>query len=199
MRKPVLLLFVTVLLAACSQAAAPNAGPVSSSPAVVQSTSAPQAAAASSVPTAASSIPSASSNCTVLSKEEVGTILGEAVVEVRDPAKDGSLCVYQTQSLILEFNTQTVFGGFVDSVNFMQQMRANFNNSGDTTLDVPGLGDESFYHGGSGTIRALLVRKGGNVYSFAVRNITADYSLSSPDNAETMEKALAVLLLTRLP
>ena len=199
MKKTVLLLFVAVLLAACSQAAAPNAGPVSSSPAVVQSTSAPQAAAASPVPTAASSIPSASSNCTVLSKDEVGTILGEAVVEVRDPAKDGSLCVYQTQSLILEFNTQTVFGGFVDSVNFMQQMRANFNNSGDTTFDVPGLGDEAFYHGGSGTIRALLVRKGGTVYSFAVRNITTDYSLSSPDNAETMEKALAALLLTRLP
>jgi len=166
---------------------------------VVQSTSASQAAVASPIPTVASSSPSTSSNCTVISKDEVSTILGEAVLDVRDPAKDGSLCVYQTQSLILELNTQTAFGGFVDSVNFMQQFRANYIASGDTPLDVPGLGDEAFYHGGSGYVRVLLVRKGATVYSFGIRNITTDYSLSSPANAEAMEKALADLILTRVP
>jgi hypothetical protein len=198
MRKPVLFLFIAVLLAACGQAAAPTAVPAANSPAVVQSSSSPQAAS-SPIPTPASSKPVSAANCTVLSKDEVGTILAEPVLDLRDPAKDGSLCVYQTQSLILEFNTQTAFGGFGDSVNFMSQMRANFIASGDTPLDVPGLGDEAYYHGGSGYVRVLFVRKGAIVYSFGVRNITTDNSLSSPDNAEAMELALAQLVLTRVP
>jgi hypothetical protein len=135
----------------------------------------------------------------VLSQDEVGKILAEPVVEVRDPAKDGSLCVYQTQNLILEFNTQRIFGGFGDSVNFMKQLRAIGIESGDTPLDVPGLGDEAFYKGGSGLIRVLMIRKGAIVYSFGLRNITADQSLSSPDNAQALEKSLADLLLSRLP
>jgi hypothetical protein len=199
MRKPIIFLFVTILLAACGQAAVPTARTAPTSPSVVQSTSAPQAAVASPIPTVASSLPPAAANCTVLSKDEVGTILAEPVLEIRDPVKDGSLCVYQTQNLILEFNTQTVFGGFVDSVNFMQQFRANYIASGETPLDVPGLGDEAFYHGGSGYVRVLLVRKGAVVYSFGLRKVTTDYSLSSPDNAEELEKALADLLLTRVP
>jgi hypothetical protein len=81
----------------------------------------------------------------------------------------------------------------------MQQIRANDVASGDTPLEVPGLGDEAFYHGGSGFIRVLLVRKGAIVYSFGIRNITTDQSLSSPANAQAMEKALADLILTRVP
>jgi hypothetical protein len=197
-KKTVLFLLVAILLAACSQAVAPNAGPAATSPAVGQTTSAPQAAA-SPIPTTASSKPGTTANCTVLSKDEVGTILGESVVDVRDPAKDGSLCVYQTQNLILELNTQTAFGGFVDGVNFMQQFRANYIASGDTPLDVQGLGDEAFYHGGSGYVRVLLVRRGAIVYSFGLRKVTTDYSLVSPDNVEELERALADLLFTRVP
>lgn len=185
------ILIGAALLAACGQAAAPNANP--GAPAT-----APLAPAGSN-PTTANSNPLSGGNCTLLSKDEVGTILGEAVVEVRDPAKDGSLCVYQTKNLILELNTQQVFGGFVDSVNFMKQIRANDIASGDTPLDVPGLGDEAFYHGGSGYVRVLLVRKGAIVYSFGLRNVTTDYSLSSPDNAQVLEKTLADLLFTRVP
>jgi hypothetical protein len=198
MRKSILFLVLAVLLAACSPAAAsiapaanPNANPVD--------TAIPPQAAASPIPTVASSNPVAAANCTVLSKDEVGAIMGETVLDVRDPAKDGSLCVYQTQSLILELNTQTIFGGYVDSVNFMKQFRDLYTANGDTPLDVPELGDEAFYHGGSGFIRALFVRKGAVVYSFAIRNITTDNTLSSPANVEPMEKALADLILTRAP
>jgi hypothetical protein len=194
MRKSVLFLFIAVLLAACGQAPASNVN--SSAPAAAPLS---PLATASLQSSAESSIPAASINCTVLSKDEVGTILAEAIVEVRDPAKDGSLCVYQTQNLILELNTQKVFGGFGDSVNFMQQIRANDIASSDTPLDVPGLGDEAFFHGGSGYVRVLLVRKGAIVYSFGLRNITADQSLSSPDNAQALEKALADLILARAP
>jgi hypothetical protein len=45
----------------------------------------------------------------------------------------------------------------------------------------------------------LFVRKGEIVYTFGVRNVTADQSLSSPDNAQALEKSVADLLLTRLP
>jgi hypothetical protein len=190
-----ILLIGAIVMAACGQAATPT---VNASAPAAAATPAPPATATPK-PTEANAPSLAIANCTVLSQDEVGKILAEPVVEVRDPAKDGSLCVYQTQNLILEFNTQRVFGGFGDSVNFMKQLRAIGIESGDTPLDVPGLGDEAFYKGGSGLIRVLMIRKGAIVYSFGLRNITADQSLSSPDNAQALEKSLADLLLSRLP
>jgi hypothetical protein len=192
-----IMLIGAILMAACGQAAAPTAN--ASAPAAAEATQAPPAAAAIPTPTEANTPAAATAACTVLSQDEVGKILAEPVVEVRDPAKDGSLCVYQTQNLILEFNTQRIFGGFGDSVNFMKEMRSVANENGDNLLDVPGLGDEAFYRGGSGLVRVLFIRKGAIVYTFGLRNVTTDQSLSSPDNAETMEKSLAELLLSRLP
>jgi hypothetical protein len=179
------------LLAACGQAPAPSAN--SSAPAA-----APLSQVATTIPQAASanSAPASAGNCTLLSKDEVGTALGEAVVEVRDPAKDSSLCVYQTQNLILELSFITKFGGLGDSVQYMQGARTS--GVGDAPLDVSGLGDEAFYHGAA-IYRLLLVRKGATVYSFGVRNVTADQSLSSPANAQALEKSIADLLLPRLP
>jgi hypothetical protein len=179
------------LLAACGQAPAPSAN--SSAPGA-----APLSQVATTVPQSASanSAPASAGNCTLLSKDEVGTALGEAVVEVRDPAKDSSLCVYQTQNLILELSFITKFGGLGDSTGYMQGTRTS--GVGDAPLDVPGLGDEAFYHGAA-IYRILLVRKGATVYSFGVRNVTADQSLSSPANAQALEKSIADLLLPRLP
>jgi hypothetical protein len=178
------------LLAACGQALATNAN--SSAPAV-----APLGQVATTIPQSASANTAASGgNCALLSKDEVGTALGEPVVDLRDPAKDGSLCVYQTQNLILELSIIKKFGGLGDSVQYMQGTRTS--GVGDAPVEVPGLGDEAFYHGSS-LYRILLVRKGATVYSFGVRNVTADQSLSSPANAQAMEKALAELLLPRLP
>jgi len=195
MKKSGMYLFVLILigasvLVACGQAPTQNAN--SSAPA-----SAPLAPVATAIPQSTKTNSTGSAgNCTLLSKDEVGTVLAEAVVEVRDPAKNGDLCVYQTQNLILEVSFIHKFGGFADSIGYMQGTRTN--NIGDAALDVPGLGDEAFYHGSS-VYRILLVRKGDIVYSFGVRNVTADQSLSSPDNAQASEKAIAELLLPRLP
>ena len=184
----VIILIGASLLAACGQAAVPNA--ILSAPVVVPLTTAiPQA-------TDANSVSPKTGNCTLLSQGEVGQALGETVVEVRDPAKKGLICVYQTQNLILELNTLHDFGGYGDSVKYMQATRVN--NIGETPVDVAGLGDEAFYHGAS-AYRTLLVRKGDTVYSFGVRNVTADQSLSSPENAQAMEKAIAELALSHLP
>jgi hypothetical protein len=60
------------------------------------------------------------------------------------------------------------------------------------------LGEEAFYHG-SAKYRILFVRLGATVYTFGVRNVTADQSLSSPANAQVLEKSIAGLLLGRLP
>jgi hypothetical protein len=126
----------------------------------------------------------------------MGKALGEAVVDLRDPTKNGTLCVYQTQNLILELTFLHTFAGYANSVDYMQKVHTD--GLGDTPVDVPGLGDEAFYHGNA-TYRMLFVRKGDTVYTFGVRKVTADQSIASPDNAEALEKSIADLLMTRLP
>jgi len=182
------------LLAACGQASAPGAA--SANPIAPAVASAAPLATASLPSTVANSIPVSGDNCALLSKDDVGKVLGETVVDLRDPTKHGTLCVYQTQNLILELTFLHTFSGFANSVDYMQKVRAD--GIGDTPLDVPGLADGAFYHGNA-KYRMLFVRKGEIVYTFGVRNVTADQSLSSPDNAQALEKGVADLLLTRLP
>ncbi len=98
--------------------------------------------------------------------------------------------------MILELSIIKKFGGLGDSVAYMQGTRTN--GIGDAPVDVPGLGDEAFYHGAA-AYRILLVRKGAVVYSFGVRTVTADQSLASPANAQALEKAIADLTLSRVP
>ena len=212
MKKIGLFLFVMILLAACGSAPAPSAAPnvpPAASLVPAAATSAPMdtvlapavtalAELATAIPQAANpkSAPASSGVCTLVSKDEVGTVLGEAVVEVRNPDKKGVICVYQTKNLILELNTLNAFGGFANSVEYMKQTRVD--GVGEPALDVPGLGEEAFYHGGA-AYRLLLVRMGPTVYSIGVRNVTADQSLSSPANAQDLEKAIAVLVLGNLP
>ncbi len=181
---------VVLFAAACGQAAAPSVNP--GAPAVASLAPLPTAIPQS---TDTSSIPPTANNCTLLSKDDVGKVLAEDVVDVREPSPDGSICVYQTKNLILELTFIHKFGGFVNSVKYMEGVRTN--GIGDSPLDVPGLGDEAFYHGSS-KYRLLQVRKGDTVYGFGVRNVTSDQSLSSPENAQALEKAVADLLLSRL-
>jgi hypothetical protein len=187
----VFILLGASLLAACG--AAPVSNTVPSGPAL-----APLAAVSTEVSQSATANanPASAPNCSLLSKDEVGTALGEPVLELRDPVKDGSLCVYQTQTMILELSILKKFGGFGDSVKYMEGTKTN--GIGDAPVDVPGLGDEAFYHGGA-AYRLLLVRKGDMVYSFGVRTVTADQSLASPANAQALEKAIADLTLSRVP
>ena len=190
------MLFGTSLLAACAQAAAPATAIVA--PLASVAPLATVAAPATAIPTApaANVIPVTGNNCTLLSKDEVGKVLGEAVVDLKDPTKKGTLCEYLTQNLILELGFYHTFIGTGNSVNYMQQLRTD--GIGVAPVEVTGLGDESLYHGESNH-RVLYVRKGDTVYTIGVRNVTADNSLSSPDNALTLEKSLADLLMTRVP
>jgi hypothetical protein len=198
MKKIGLLLFVMLLLSACGPAAVPSAIP--SAPPIASSVPADTALAAlaTEIPKSASpnSTPASAGVCTLVSKDEISTILGEAVVEERNPDKKGIICVYQTKNLILELNTMHAFGGWGNSVEYMKQTRVN--GVGLPKLDVPGLGDEAFYNG-SAAYRLLLVRKGDTVYSLGIRNVTADQSISSPDNGQALEKAVAGLVLSHLP
>ncbi|MDD5370863.1 MAG: hypothetical protein PHQ40_17410 [Anaerolineaceae bacterium] len=136
---------------------------------------------------------SSTNNCTVLSKDDVSNILGEAVLEVRDPLHDGVLCVYQTKTLILEANTLRKFGGLINSVSYMQDVRTR---AGQNAIDVPGLGDEAVYNAATKYI-LLLVRKGDLVYSFGVRGVSGDYL--SLEASQAKEKPLAELVLSHLP
>ena len=191
------MLFGASLLAACGLTPVQGTSPA----APVVATVAPLASAAplaTTIPpaTAANTVPVAGNNCALLSKDEVGKVLGEAVVDLKDPTKDGLLCEYLTQNLIVELEFLHVFMGAGNSVNYMQQLRTD--GIGVAPVEVTGLGDESLYHGESNH-RVLYVRKGDTVYTIGVRNVTADNSLSSPDNAQTLEKSLADLLMTRVP
>ena len=190
------MLFGASLLAACAQAAAPATATVA--PLASVAPLATVAAPATAIPTApaANVIPVTGNNCTLLSKDEVGKVLGEAVVDLKDPTKNGTLCEYLTQNLILELGFYHTFIGTGNSVNYMKQLRTD--GIGAAPEEVAGLGDEALYHGES-THRVLYIRKGDTVYSVGVRNNTADFSISSPDNAQTLEKSLADLLITRVP
>jgi hypothetical protein len=84
------------------------------------------------------------------------------------------------------------FGGWVNSVNYMQYLRTSL---GQSAIDVPGLGDEALYNA-STTYTILIVRKGALAYSFGVRGVSGDYP--SLKDAQAKEKPLAELLLTRL-
>ena len=202
------ILLGSFLLAACGQAALPNANP--NPPAVSAPVSAPTvgplATANQSTPTVSapavtplatatskSSSTSSTNNCTALSKDDVSKVLGEAVQEVRDPSHHGVLCVYQTKNLILEANTLHEFGGYLNSVKYMQDIRASL---GDLALVVPGLGEEAFYNHRTAYI-LLLVRLGDTVYSFGVRGVSGNYL--SLEETQSKEKPLAELLLSRLP
>jgi len=181
-----IILIGAILMAACGQAAAPTAN--ASAPAVA--TNAPPAQA-SPKPTDVNSAPLATGNCSLLSKDEIGTVLGEPVVDVRDEAKS-TICAYQTANLILEMNFLNTGG--VTAEQYMQNIRS-INENG---VSITGLGDDAF-NKASPVYPILLVRKGDSVYSFGVRNVTADQSLSSPDNAQALEKSVAELLMSRLP
>ena len=185
------MLFGASLLAACGLTPVQGTSPA----APVVATAAPLATA---IPPAAvaNTVPVAGNNCALLSKDEVGKVLGEAVVDLKDPTKDGLLCEYLTQNLILELGFYHTFIGTGNSVNYMQQLRTD--GIGVAPVEVTGLGDEALYHGDSNH-RVLYVRKGDTVYTMGVVNVTADNSLSSPDNALTLEKSLADLLMTRVP
>ena len=185
----VVIVIGAILLAACGQATTPAVN--SNAPAVASLIPVAPAATALPASTVASSSALAPDKCTLLSKDEVGTILTEPVADLREEGK-GTLCVYQTQKLIFELSFLNTGG--MSATQYMDNVRATKTDS----VPVPGLGDDAF-NNASPAYPILFVRKGDSVYTFGLRNVTADQSLSSPENAQATEKTLAALLLTRLP
>ena len=165
-----------VLLASCA--------PVIASP--NQSSSSNTPASAPSAPAAAVT----SGNCSVLSKDEVGAILGETVTEVRDEAKS-TICAYQTQNMILEVNFLNTGG--MTAVQYMDSIRSiNANN-----VPVPGLGTDALYNGNA-SYDILLVRTGDLVNTFGLRSDPSSQVPLSQADVEAKELAVAQLLVSRL-
>ena len=209
--RTVAILLGASLFAGCGQAALPTANPGApavstpvSAPTVAPLATANQSTPTDSAPTvtplatstpkssSTSSIPLTAGNCTLLTKDDVSKVLAQAVEEVRDPVHDGTLCEYQTKNLILQLAVPKVPG--LTGVQYMQNRRALL---GQSVLDVPGLGDEAFY--ALLTSHAILrVRKGDSVYSFGLKGVSPADTLSLED-AKAKEKALAELLLSKLP
>jgi hypothetical protein len=171
----VVLLLGASLLAACGQTGTPGTG------AVVP------AATDSSQSSGSNSIPSSSDACSLVPKDAVSQVLGQAVVAVT-PKGLGGDCLYTAASLSFELTFFTSGG-----TQYMQDTRAKL---GDLALDVPGLGDEAFYNTNS-FVNTLMVRKGDAVYLVDVMNAPSSQELS-PDGVRAMEKALAEQLLSNL-
>jgi hypothetical protein len=171
------LVIAAVLLAACAPVAA-TASQNQSSNAVDSATATPAADVASG-------------NCTLLSKDEVGTILGETVTEVRDEAKN-TICAYQTQNMILEVNFLNTGG--LTALQYMDSIQSiNANN-----VPVTGLGDDAFYNGNA-SYDILLVRTGQKVNTFGLRSDPSSTVALSLTDVTARELAVAQLLVTRLP
>lgn len=177
-------LFAVVLLgasltAACGQVVTPNANP-----------SAPSGAPlATETPNSSdlNPIPLKSDACTLLTRDDVSKVLGQAVDEATAKGL-GGVCSYKTKTLSFDL---TVFAS--GGTTYMQQVRAKI---GDLALVVPGLGDEAFYNTNS-FINTLLVRKGDAVYLIDVMNEPSSQELS-PEDVQAKEKALAEQLLSSL-
>jgi hypothetical protein len=161
------------LLAACGQAAtlATNSG----------------APAASPKSTVAGSNSPKTDACALLSKEEVGKVLGETV-ETVTPKGLGGVCTYDSANLSFDL---TVF--HTGGTEYLKTTRAKL---GDLALDVPGLGDEAFYNTNS-FVNTLFLRVGDAGYLLDVVNKPSSNAIS-PEALRAMEKALAEQLLGNL-
>jgi len=168
------------LLAACGLAATPNAGPSASSD-VSLATTTPN-------PSDLNPSPPRSDACSLLTKDDVGRILGQAVEDATAKGL-GGVCSYKTKSLSLDL---TVFAS--GGTAYLQQTQAKI---GDLALVVPGLGDEAFYNTNS-FVNTLFVRKGDAAYLIDVINQPSSQELS-PEDVRAKEKALAEQLLSNLP
>ncbi|MGA9396962.1 MAG: hypothetical protein WBV22_01775 [Anaerolineaceae bacterium] len=149
-----------------------------------------QSSTASDSAPAAPAAAVASGNCSVLSKDEVGAILGETVTQVRDEAKS-TICAYQTQNMILEVNFLNTGG--MSAVQYMDSMRSiNANN-----VPVPGLGTDAFYNGNA-NYDLLIVRTGDKVNTFGLRSDPSSQVTLSYEDVQAKELAVAQLLVSRL-
>ncbi len=209
----VVILICASLLAACGQPAVATAAPTAPG-ALASASPAPTVpgalASASPAPTATASpapttppLPVLSLvDCKLLSMQDIGTILGGAIVHAREEIEEmpgaqnkNTLCVYQTGTVKLELTFIDPTGAPGGTQGLMQTTRKMYGNS----VDIPGLGDDAFQIDLHGFLE-LFLRKADSSYSIGLRSVTsAGDADTSPVNAQAMEKALAELLLSHLP
>lgn len=193
----VIMLLGASLLAACGQAAAPNANP--SAPTVSVPVSAPTNGSVVSVPTVAplatvnprssatSSTSLSADACTLLTKDEVSKVFGQAVETVTGKGL-GGVCAYNAKNL--NFELTVVHSG---GAKYMKDARTKL---GDLALDLPSVGDGSFYNTNS-FINTLFLGKGDAVYLIDVKNVPSNHEIT-PEDVRAKEKALAQQLISRL-
>jgi hypothetical protein len=133
----------------------------------------------------------ATGNCSLITKDNMGTILGETVTEVRDEASS-TICAYQTQNMIMEVNFLNTGG--LSATQFMDAKRSI---NPDSVVPVAGLGDDAFYSGNA-TYMILQVRTGSAVNTFGLRSADGSTLVISAADAQAKELAAAQLLIPRL-
>lgn len=147
------------------------------------------AEAPAAVPTTASAANSpASSNsntqnaCDLLSKDDVGKILGQDVVDAVESGM-GGVCTFTTKDLTFILTVSSTGG-----IKFMPETLAKL---GDVAQVVTGLGDQAFYNLDSNTLFAL---KGDAVFLFNLHNSNYQY----PEDGQAIQKTLAEQLISNL-
>ena len=153
------------------------------------STVKPSAEAPAAAPTsapAANSPASSDSNtqnaCNLLSKEDVGKVLGQDVGDAVESGM-GGVCTFTSKDLTFILTVSSTGG-----IKFMSETLAKL---GDAAQVVPGLGDQAFYNSDSKTLFAL---KGDAVFLFNLNNSNYQF----PENGQALQKALAEQLISNL-
>jgi len=198
----VIFLIGASLLAACGQAAVPTAN--ASAPAVV---SVPPAAGASS-PAVTSPAPTATpspeptvapppaltlADCTLLSLDQIGTVLGEAVVTDSEVVEGPfTRCEYKTDSW--NFNL-TFDHGTGSGASFMEIYRNTF---GDKAITIPGLGDDAIGVSSDASYLDIYLIQGNSKIIMDLSKVKMVVG-GTPPNPEEKEKALTELLFSHLP
>ena len=191
--KNLFILLGAILLAACAQAAQPKANPsiptdnvaVSAPTVAPLATEIPSATSVAplAIATATSSTPLKADACALMTKDEVSTVLGQAV-DTAVVSGMGGVCTYQTKDFSFEL-TVISSGG----IKYIQSVRTNL---GDSAVIVAGLGDEAVYNPNRYT---LLVRKGDAVYLFFVVQTAGQLT---DEEIQAKDTALATQLFTHL-
>jgi hypothetical protein len=167
-----LVLGIALLASACGGAVA--------KPANAAPSTAPAAAKEATPP--ASSKSAAADACALLSKDAVGKVLGQDVVDATGKGL-GGVCTYTTKDLTVNLTVSSTGG-----IKFMSETLTQLGN---LALVVPGLGDQAYFNLNSNT---LFVLKGDAVYLFNINNSSYQY----PEDGQAKQKALAEELLKSL-
>jgi hypothetical protein len=144
-------------------------------------------ATANAKPSTTSSNPVTADACSLLTKDEVSKVFAQAVLEVtpKDPRSD---CLYKAKDL--SFEVTVIHSG---GAKYIKDTRTKL---GDLALDLPGVGDGSFYNTNS-FINTLFLGKGDAVYLIDVKNVPSSHEIT-PEDVRAKEKALAQQLLSKL-